>query len=303
MSLYLKSDVNKVKIETAGEHYTGSRFDWNGTVTKFSHKNIPLLGEEKLPFKRNSALYGRGLHNEFGIKDCIGYDCKVGDFFPKIGTGWLKKDEKPYFFYTPYEMERIRFEHEKTDNHKAVFKCFSGERNGYAYEYEKVFTLDNTSLTIDYCLENTGDKVLSTTEYCHNFFCPSGKNLDNRNTLSLSWFFDENSLQNKESICGFGTFDGQHEAGGTLYFTNTPTSEFYVSGLYAAKIKNVDEQAPFSWILRDSRKNISISEIVSFIPYACDIWGHKKCISPEFIFRFSLEKGDILRWQRTYNIF
>ncbi|HOE08687.1 MAG TPA: hypothetical protein PLV89_07390 [Treponemataceae bacterium] len=302
MSLHLKSDAVKVTIEKPGEHYTGSRFDWNGTVTQLSYKNIQLLGEEKPLFKRNKKIYGRGLHNEFGIKDCIGYDCEVGGFFPKIGTGWLKKDENPYFFYTPYEMEKIRFEHEKLDRNKAVFKCFSGERNGYAYEYEKTIEVGNSFVTIDYLLENTGDKVLSTTEYCHNFFCPSNRDLDNKNSLSLSWFFDEDKIQNKESICGFCAFDGQNESGGTLYFTGTPKSEFYLSGLYDAKLKNKDENAPFSWTLRDSKKEIQISEVVSFIPYACDIWGHKKCISPEFIFKFSVEKGDTLRWQRRFDL-
>ena len=76
----------------------------------------------------------------------------------------------------------------------------------------------------------------------------------------------------------------------------------YLSGLYDAKLKNKDENAPFSWTLRDSKKEIQISEVVSFIPYACDIWGHKKCISPEFIFKFSVEKGDTLRWQRRFDL-
>ncbi|HPX27132.1 MAG TPA: hypothetical protein PLG87_10030, partial [Treponemataceae bacterium] len=70
MPLYLKSDLITAAVEKPGEHYTGSRFDWNGTVTRLSYKKIQLLGEEKPLFKRNKKIYGRGLHNEFGIKDC-----------------------------------------------------------------------------------------------------------------------------------------------------------------------------------------------------------------------------------------
>ncbi len=303
MSFHLKSDAIRVTIELPGEHYRGSRFDWNGTATEFSYRNIPLLGEEKPLFKRNRRIFGRGLHNEFGIKDCIGYDdCNTGEFFPKIGTGWLKKDDKPYFFYTQYEMEQLKFEHEKRGPDSASFKCFSGERNGYAYEYEKTFTVDSSSLTIDYYLENTGDKPLSTTEYSHNFFCPGRKPLDNKNSLLFSWFFNEHYVQNKESAGGFTAFDGQNETGGTLYFTRKPSNEFFLSGLYAAKTKNKDENENFSWTLRDSQKQVQISEIVSFIPSACDVWGHKNCISPELFLKFSIEKGDCLRWQRKYRL-
>lgn len=50
---------------------------------------------------------GSGLCNEFGIRTPIGYDeAKVGDQFPKIGTGLLKrKSEEGYDFFTPYEVE------------------------------------------------------------------------------------------------------------------------------------------------------------------------------------------------------
>lgn len=303
MSIHVKSDNVKVRIETPGERYKGSRFDWNGTVAQIYFKNIPLLGQEKPLFKRNSRIYGRGLHNEFGIKDCIGYDCNAGDFFPKIGTGWLKKDDKPYFFYTRYELEKLQFSHDKLNTQKAVFSCKSGERNGYAYEYVKTIEAGHSSLIIDYCLENTGDKTLSTTEYCHNFFCPGGRNLDNKNSLSLSWFFETEKIVNKESICGFGALDGHHETGGTFYVTSVPSNEFFLGGFYDAKIKNKDENEPFSWTLRDSRKNLQIKESVSFIPSACDIWGHKRCISPELFIKFSVEKGDTLRWQRRYDFF
>ena len=37
------------------------------------------------------------MHNEFGIRRCIGYDEAGEDgLFPKIGTGWLKKNDVPY---------------------------------------------------------------------------------------------------------------------------------------------------------------------------------------------------------------
>ena len=90
MAIKIKNKDFVLVIESAGERYKGSRFDWNGTVTQVYFRGIPLLGQEKKLFHRNARIYGRGLHNEFGINDCIGYDDAGADgLFPKLGTGWL----------------------------------------------------------------------------------------------------------------------------------------------------------------------------------------------------------------------
>ena len=110
MSITLKNELLAVTVETAGEKYCGSRFDWNGTVTGINYKNISILSAEKLPALEDIKFHGSGLHNEFGIKNCIGYDeINVGEWFPKIGTGWLKKDDEPYFFYKNYEIDPLDF--------------------------------------------------------------------------------------------------------------------------------------------------------------------------------------------------
>ena len=52
------------------------------------------------------------MHNEFGIKRPIGYDEAAQDgLFPKIGTGWLKKNDVPYFFYTQYPVKPLDFDY------------------------------------------------------------------------------------------------------------------------------------------------------------------------------------------------
>ena len=74
MAIILKNNKISLKIETAGENYIGSRFDWNGTIVSAKFKGIETLGEEKKLFHRNKKIFGRGMHNEFGIRRCIGYD-------------------------------------------------------------------------------------------------------------------------------------------------------------------------------------------------------------------------------------
>ena len=127
MAIILDNGNVRIKIETAGENYKGSRFDWNGTVISAKFNEIETLGEEKKLFHRNKKIYGRGMHNEFGIKRPIGYDETGKDgLFPKIGTGWLKRNKVPYFFYTQYPIKTLDFSYEvvtDTNQSKVIFTC------------------------------------------------------------------------------------------------------------------------------------------------------------------------------------
>jgi hypothetical protein len=78
MSVVLRNKEIRVEIECAGERYKGSRFDWNGTVVSARFRGTEMLGQEKPPFRRNSRIYGRGLHNEFGIRTPVGWDDCAG---------------------------------------------------------------------------------------------------------------------------------------------------------------------------------------------------------------------------------
>ena len=163
MAIILKNNKISLKIETAGENYIGSRFDWNGTIVSAKFKGIETLGEEKKLFHRNKKIFGRGMHNEFGIRRCIGYDEAGEDgLFPKIGTGWLKKNDVPYFFYTQYPVKPLTFECSVNSQNgenptKATFFCDSGSCNGYAYEYTKEITLLENGFSTKYTLKNTGE--------------------------------------------------------------------------------------------------------------------------------------------------
>jgi hypothetical protein len=85
-------------IEKVGEKYRGGRFDWNGLVSQIRFLGVSLLDQEDLNSHMNLAVLGRGLHNEFVITKCVGYDASsVGDWIPTIGTGWLKRNAEPCF--------------------------------------------------------------------------------------------------------------------------------------------------------------------------------------------------------------
>ena len=295
MAIKIKNKDIVLVIETAGERYKGSRFDWNGTITQVYFRGIPLLGQEKKLFYRNAKIYGRGLHNEFGINDCIGYDDAGADgLFPKIGTGWLKKDEKPYFFYTQYQLEQLKFHLKRPRSDIAEFYCESGEKNGYAYEYKKTITLLQDGFTIEYELKNVGQKSFATTEYVHNFFCPGlyGK-ISNNIELGFGWQFDVEKLAEKKDA------DALETDGKSIIFRKEPEGEFFVGGIFEAK---TDGDAVSSWTLKDKRYGLLITEEDSFVPDGVNLWGHSRAISPEMFFRFSAAPQEIVKWQRTYKV-
>ena len=295
MAIKIKNKDIVLVIETAGERYKGSRFDWNGTITQVYFRGIPLLGQEKKLFYRNAKIYGRGLHNEFGINDCIGYDDAGADeLFPKIGTGWLKKDDKPYFFYTQYQLEQLKFHLKRPRSDIAEFYCESGEKNGYAYEYKKTITLLQDGFTIDYELKNVGQKNFATTEYVHNFFCPGlyGK-ISNNIELGFGWQFDVEKLAEKKDA------DALETDGKSIIFRKEPDGEFFVGGIFEAK---TDGDAVSSWTLKDKRYGLLITEEDSFVPDGVNLWGHSRAISPEMFFRFSAAPQETVKWQRTYKI-
>lgn len=294
MALTLKNENIELLIETAAEKYIGSRFDWNGTIIQAKYKGIPLLSEEKLPFHKNPKIYGRGLHNEFGIKNCIGYDeIKEGEYFPKIGTGWLKKDSKPYFFYTQYELKRLNFSFEKVNDAKAIFICDSGKINGWSYKYIKTIELTDGGFSITYNLLNTGDKNLSTTEYVHNFLLPGKHKTYKHLSVDFAWSFSKDKLlENVKSESLLIKED-------SIDIINSPKTEFFLGGIFQARKTEPSEGKPF-WKLIDKKDKISIEEKDSFTPIGFDLWGHKGDISPEVFTSFSIEPKQSASWKREY---
>ena len=293
-SIVLRNKDISLTTEKAGERYRGSRFDWNGFVSQIRFRGVTLLGQENLICQRNPMILGRGLHNEFGLNKCIGYDdCAVGEWFPKIGTGWLRKDEEPYFFYTEYPLEELSFDCEVSGKREVRFTCESGERNGYAYRYVKTITLADSSFTIRYTLENLGSKPLETDEYVHNFLCLGQRRMDAGYSLSFPWKI------NTSCLVGVNDPDEVLSLVDNRINVVGPTEEQFQIGGLAEGVTEADGLAA-NWTLSDSVCGIRLSECGSFIPTAVNLWGCRSVISPEVFFGFRIEPGDTTAWERSY---
>ena len=303
MAIVLENSKISLTIETAGENYTGSRFDWNGTIVSAKFNGIETLGEEKKLFHRNKKIFGRGMHNEFGIKRPIGYDEAAQDgLFPKIGTGWLKKNDVPYFFYTQYPVKPLDFDYALAGDDgdgenptKAIFFCNSGSCNGYAYEYTKEITLLENGFSTKYTLKNTGEKTLETDEYVHNFLRLGKSKTKKGQKLIFGWEIEEAKLI--ENINPSNTLKINKNE---VVFLNTPKNkEFFLGGLSGEAVINEDSKIQGKWTLVDENLGISMSETCDFNIEKADLWGHSEAISPELFYSFSIKPGETTSWTRT----
>ena len=290
MSHILKNKNLEIQIDLPAENYNFSRFDWTGNIVSVKFKNIQLASTESITYE-NEMQNGKGFYNEFGIDTALGFnEAVIGDWFHKIGVGLLKKDNEEYIFNRNYEIKPADFEIKYTSN-TILITCKSEFNNGYSYVLKKEIKLEKHGFTINYDLENTGEKEIITDEYVHNFLAIN-KELIGRNyvlkfpfKLMPAFFLETVNPEQKVTI-------GQTD----VTFNDSPKEQFFFSNLTG--YKNVKPQ----WELKNLESKISISETGSFHTNKVNLWGWKHVISPELFIDISIEPGQNANWTRTYKI-
>ena len=281
----------EVQIDFPLEGYSFSRFDWTGKISEVKFKGIPLTSVED-PSRKNGDLFGRGFYNEFGIDTALGFnDAEIGGWFHKIGIGLLKKEDAQYAFNKPYEIIPAEFQTNMSFNSICI-TCASALVNGYAYELTKEIKIQDASFTIKYHLKNTGQKIIQTEEYGHNFTAinndPIGED------YKLNFQFDLKSelfgeTVNRESAVFFEK--------NNINFNNTPNQQFFFSNLTGG------EKVESTWELTNHKTKIGIREKGNFQTSKINLWGWKHVICPELFFEINIAPGESTEWTRTYEIF
>lgn len=291
MPCILKNNSLEVHFDLPLEGYNFSRFDWTGKITEISFKNVPVTTTERTD-KVNPNHFGRGLYNEFGIETALGFEeARPGEWFHKIGVGALQKTDAPYLFSAPYKIRPTQFEVTREAN-KLIVVCHSESLNGYAYELKKEISLQEISLTIQYQLNNTGQKPITTDEYVHNFMGINQDLIGKEYELRFPFELDQDAfdmLVNPEGKMGFGKRE--------VSFNATPQEQFFVSHL------NGTQKVPALWELLHLKSKIGIRETGSFSTQKVNLWGWKHVVSPELFHQISVQPGDTSKWSRTYECF
>lgn len=282
MNIILKKGKTTVEIAKPWTVYKGCRFDQNGIVTQVTYDGNTFLTKESLI--EGEGTGGLGMCNEFGIRMAVGYyDVNDGELFTKIGTGILKRDAKPYYHLTDYEV--IPFEHKiEQENEKCTFTCFGKECNGYNFIYKKTITVKENGLEIEYELKNTGEKPIVTDEYVHNFLCINNKMYNSDYELKSDV---EDTLTEH--------FDFEFKNGVMTW--DKPITQYYF-----ADVKNLNWKVNSSWKLINKKEKLEISETTDFPAYKFNVWGMEHVTSPELFKQLIIRPDETEKWKRIYKI-
>jgi hypothetical protein len=289
MAHILKSNSLKVAIDLPLENYKGSRFDWSGKISSIRFKDLPLTTIEDAGSKDVNFL-GKGLYNEFGITNPVGYnETPKGGWFHKIGVGLLKKEHKQYLFHRKHVIRPAHFDITYEDR-KIIIICKSELVNGYSYILKKEISI--SSFTINYFLHNTGEKKIITDEYVHNFMAINNALIGEDYTLKFP--FQINSSLFDETV----NSENKVEIGlDNVTFNKTPKKQFFFSNLTGGK------ELQAEWILTNLKANVGIKEFGSFKTDKINLWGWKHVISPELFFKISVDPKETVEWSRKFDVF
>ncbi|MCX7708366.1 MAG: hypothetical protein N2484_00790 [Clostridia bacterium] len=284
--IILKSNRLKVEIAQPGTVYKGSRFDWTGFITQITldQHHTYCVPEQYDP---NKGSGGIGFCNEFGIDMAIGYeDSKVGECFPKLGVGLLKRfSDAPYDFFKPYEIKPYMIKVSENKN-SATFIAEPQECRGYAVRLTKTVRIEENHLKIDYKLENVGEKTIVTNEYCHNFIGINKDNIGKNYSLNFSGKVKINRIA--------GSFTA---AEGEILWEQEPKEDFY--GI----IEREAGAGLWQWELVHKPSGAGVRDVSGFPVSKCAVWGYTHVVSPELFIRIQLEPGKTLEWSRAYEFF
>ena len=291
MTHILKNKNLEIHIDAPFENYNFSRFDWTGKIVLVKFQNIQLSSIESTDCQ-NEHYFGKGFYNEFGIDNALGFDeTAIGGWFHKIGVGLLKKDDNQYLFNKKYEIKPAEFKIISKSN-KLLISCKSKTINDYSYLLRKEIELHNSSFTIKYYLQNTGDKDIITNEYVHNFTAIN-KDLIGCNYIIKFPFQLKPDLFGETVNPELKVNIGQNE----IKFNSSPKDQFFFSNLTGSEIVNAE------WELINVESNIGISETGSFQTNKVNLWGCKHVISPELFFNIFIKPGESAEWTRKYNMY
>ncbi|MFK7980206.1 MAG: hypothetical protein AB8G86_09520 [Saprospiraceae bacterium] len=291
MPYLLKNKQLEIHIDHPLEQYQATRFDWTGKISVVNFQNMPLSGIERTDGQNESAL-GKGFYNEFGIDTALGFDATpIGGWFHKIGIGLLKKTDDTYAFHKSYDIQPATFTIKEASN-QLIIVCQSALVNGYAYTLRKSIELKKNSFIIHYYLENTGEKVIITDEYVHNFTAINQALISANYALNFPFhlkpaLFEETVNPEKKVIL----------EPKSIQFSGTPTKPFFFSNLSG------NEKVAASWELVNQQHKIGIRESGNFQTDKVNLWGWKHVISPELFFKINLTPNQSTEWIRQYDVY
>jgi hypothetical protein len=160
--------------------YRSTRFDWSGVIYSLEFKGHQYFGKwyPKHDPLVNDAITGPA--ESFDTDGAgLGYaEAHAGGQFIRIGVGVVEKpEERSFSAYKTYKLVDSGKWKVSQGKNWIEFRQTLTSKIGYAYVYTKRVTLveGKPELIIAHSLKNTGNQLISSTQFNHNFFVIDGK--------------------------------------------------------------------------------------------------------------------------------
>ncbi len=281
--LKIHSERLEVEIAQPGELYRGTRFDWTGLIVQviLDGKHTFCASESELAGHGGGR---RGFCNEFGILDPIGFDeAMPGERFLKIGVGLLTRpDRQPYSHGCDYKLVPCKMEYHATSR-SVQFTVLPQDCRGYSVRLEKTVSVSDNRLEINYMLANSGEKLLKTDEYNHNFLCIDGHQIGPEYNFETAFPLTEEKVP-----------PPLRWKNNAIDFANSPDKPFY----YPVPQMPGGMRPRWELVHIPSRTGVRETSVFPLARFA--LWGAENVISPETFFRIELKPGKTISWMRSY---
>ena len=263
-------------VDDKGSDAVASRFDRSARVTSITLDGVSFLEEP-------------GLIDEFGILgdgvlrfDEAGLDGR----FIKIGVGVLGRDGTAYYsFRHDYPVHRPAGTRVVNQSNNTIrVQQDQPEIAGYAYRYEKVYTLDASrqSLTIRYALTNRGSNAFSFEHYNHNWWRIGDRTLGE--SIIFKTGFDIPPLP----------FPWLYEDGGVLRHRAQRPKRFYMRIFESIPAEDA------SFVMRDTQTDRAIELSASHPLRRFALYLTDTAACPELFTRFELSPKQTATWTMRY---
>jgi hypothetical protein len=160
--------------------YRATRFDWSGIIYSLEFKGHQYFGMWRPKHDPLASDAITGPAESFDTDGAgLGYaEAAPGGQFIRIGVGVVEKPEERAFsaLKTYKVIDPGKWKVSQGKNW-IEFQQTLTSKIGYAYVYIKRVTLveGKPELVITHSLKNTGNQLISTTQFNHNFFVMDGK--------------------------------------------------------------------------------------------------------------------------------
>jgi len=281
--------------EPANGSYQGTRFDWSGIIYSLKYKDHEYFGQwyTKHDPKIHDAITGPV--EEFRTGDsALGYaDAKPGGTFVRIGVGVVRKpEEAAYQTFKTYEIVDPGTRTTRVAKDRITFRHDLSAPGGYAYQYTKTVRLlkGKPEMVIEHALRNTGDRLIETTQYNHNFFVIDGETVGP--DVAVQFGFDPRATRD---LKGLAEFQGRN----LVYKRELNPGESVFSELEGYGPSKDDHAFTI-----ENRKSGAGVRIKGNRPIAKMVfWSIRSVACPEPYISLRVEPGKTEKWTTHYEFF